>query len=226
MPESLRLFSADVFPYPWIKSDRDSIRNSCDVFTFDTDDFLSLWNLGWFLPKYYWLKHSDSCISIIPPPNPGLVKASVQKFSLLASTSSQLILLFLQLVSKCFLMLILSDIIWKVKGNGPNLSHLTLTDCEEGCINFPERYGEEYHIEGTEECLRTEVSRVRSVWKSLGWVSFGSNFDNFWQFWQILTILTMITILTIENLHSWQFLLPDNLEWHWTEFAILAMSFS
>ena len=34
---------------------------------------------------------------------------------------------------------------------------------------------------------------------------------------------TLITILTIENLNSWQSLLLDNYEWHWTAFAILAM---
>ena len=34
---------------------------------------------------------------------------------------------------------------------------------------------------------------------------------------------TLITILTIENLNSWQSLLPHNLLWHWTAFAILAM---
>ena len=64
-------------------------------------------------------------------------------------------------------------------------------------------------------------------------------FDFFWQFWQLLTNLTilttlkqscrlltietLITILTIENPNSWQSLLPDNQEWHWTAFAILAM---
>ena len=30
------------------------------------------------------------------------------------------------------------------------------------------------------------------------------------------------TILTVENLKSWQSLLPDNKEWQWTAFAILA----
>ena len=48
-----------------------------------------------------------------------------------------------------------------------------------------------------------------------------------WQ-WQrqsqwLVTIETLITILKIENLDSWQSLLPDNYEWHWTAFAILAM---
>ena len=38
-----------------------------------------------------------------------------------------------------------------------------------------------------------------------------------------MTFETLITILTIENLNSWQSLLPDNQEWHWTAFAILAM---
>ena len=38
-----------------------------------------------------------------------------------------------------------------------------------------------------------------------------------------MTFETLITILTIENLNSWQSLLPDNWEWHWTAFAILAM---
>ena len=61
------------------------------------------------------------------------------------------------------------------------------------------------------------------------WIFF-DNFDNCWQIWQFLkqscrlvTIETLITILTIENLNSWQSLLPDNQEWHWTAFAILAM---
>ena len=40
---------------------------------------------------------------------------------------------------------------------------------------------------------------------------------------RLVTIETLITILTIENLNSWQSLLPDNQEWHWTAFAILAM---
>ena len=39
----------------------------------------------------------------------------------------------------------------------------------------------------------------------------------------LVTIETLITILTIENLNSWQSLLPDNQEWQWTVFAILAM---
>ena len=34
---------------------------------------------------------------------------------------------------------------------------------------------------------------------------------------------TLITILSIENLNSQRSLLPDNSEWHWTAFAILAM---
>ena len=42
---------------------------------------------------------------------------------------------------------------------------------------------------------------------------------------RLVTIETLITILTIENLNSWQSLLPDNQEWHWTAFAILAMFF-
>ena len=46
-----------------------------------------------------------------------------------------------------------------------------------------------------------------------------------WQSWRLVTFETMITILTFENLHSWQFLLPDNKEWQWTAFAILAMFF-
>ena len=40
---------------------------------------------------------------------------------------------------------------------------------------------------------------------------------------RLVTIETLITILIIENLNSWQSLLPDNQEWHWTAFAILAM---
>ena len=40
---------------------------------------------------------------------------------------------------------------------------------------------------------------------------------------RLVTIETLITILTIENLNSWQSLLPDNQEWQWTAFAILAM---
>ena len=40
---------------------------------------------------------------------------------------------------------------------------------------------------------------------------------------RLVTIETLITILTIENLNSWQSLLPNNQEWHWTAFAILAM---
>ena len=39
----------------------------------------------------------------------------------------------------------------------------------------------------------------------------------------LVTIETLITILTIENLNSWQSLLPDNQEWQWTVFTILAM---
>ena len=42
---------------------------------------------------------------------------------------------------------------------------------------------------------------------------------------RLVTIETLITILTIENLNSWQSLLPDNQEWQWTAFAILAMFF-
>ena len=38
-----------------------------------------------------------------------------------------------------------------------------------------------------------------------------------------MTFETLVTILTIENLNSWQSLWSDNKEWHWTEFAILAM---
>ena len=38
-------------------------------------------------------------------------------------------------------------------------------------------------------------------------------------------IETQITILKIENLNPWRSLLPDNKEWHWTAFAILAMFF-
>ena len=38
-----------------------------------------------------------------------------------------------------------------------------------------------------------------------------------------MTFETLTTILTIENLNSWQSLWPDNLLWHWTAFAILAM---
>ena len=38
-----------------------------------------------------------------------------------------------------------------------------------------------------------------------------------------MAIETLITILKIENLNSWQSLLPDNYEIHWTAFAILAM---
>ena len=34
---------------------------------------------------------------------------------------------------------------------------------------------------------------------------------------------TLIQIQTIENQDLWQSLLPDNLLWHWTAFAILAM---
>ena len=40
---------------------------------------------------------------------------------------------------------------------------------------------------------------------------------------RLVTIETLITILTIENLNSWQSLLPDNQEWQWTAFAILAI---
>ena len=40
---------------------------------------------------------------------------------------------------------------------------------------------------------------------------------------RLVTIETLNTILTIENLDSWQSLLPDNQEWQWTAFAILAM---
>ena len=40
---------------------------------------------------------------------------------------------------------------------------------------------------------------------------------------RLVTIETLITIFTIENLNSWQSLFPDNQEWHWTAFAILAM---
>ena len=39
----------------------------------------------------------------------------------------------------------------------------------------------------------------------------------------LVTFETLITILKIENLDSWQSLLPDNQEWHWTAFAILTM---
>jgi len=39
----------------------------------------------------------------------------------------------------------------------------------------------------------------------------------------LVTFETLITILKIENLNLWQSLLPDNKEWHWTAFAILAM---
>ena len=42
---------------------------------------------------------------------------------------------------------------------------------------------------------------------------------------KLVTFETLITILTIVNLNSWQSLLPDNWEWHWTAFAILAMFF-
>ena len=50
------------------------------------------------------------------------------------------------------------------------------------------------------------------------------NFGKFWQFLQWLEIFeTLITILTIEKLNSLQSLLPNNQEWHWTAFAILAM---
>jgi hypothetical protein len=41
---------------------------------------------------------------------------------------------------------------------------------------------------------------------------------------RLVTIETQITILTIENLNSWQSFLPDNQEWQWTAFPILAMS--
>ena len=40
---------------------------------------------------------------------------------------------------------------------------------------------------------------------------------------RLVTIETFITIITIENLNSWQSFLPDNQEWQWTAFAILAM---
>ena len=43
------------------------------------------------------------------------------------------------------------------------------------------------------------------------------------QSWSLVTFETLITILTIENLNSWQFLWPDNYEWPWTAFTILAM---
>ena len=43
------------------------------------------------------------------------------------------------------------------------------------------------------------------------------------QFWRLVTFETLITILTVENLNLWQSLLPDNLEWQWTVFAILAI---
>ena len=53
------------------------------------------------------------------------------------------------------------------------------------------------------------------------------NWDNFWQLkgqsWRLVTFETLITILKTENLNSWQSLLPDNYEWHWTAFTILAM---
>ena len=42
----------------------------------------------------------------------------------------------------------------------------------------------------------------------------------------LVTFETLITILTTENLNSWQSLLPVNLEWQWTAFAILAMFYS
>ena len=42
----------------------------------------------------------------------------------------------------------------------------------------------------------------------------------------LVTFETLITILTIETLNLWQFLLPDNKEWQWIAFAILAMFFS
>ena len=55
------------------------------------------------------------------------------------------------------------------------------------------------------------------------------DFLKFWQFlrqsWGFVTFETLTTILTIENLNSWQSLLSDNQEWHWTAFAILAMFF-
>ena len=42
---------------------------------------------------------------------------------------------------------------------------------------------------------------------------------------RLVTIEKLITILTIDNLNSWQSLLPDNQEWKWTAFAIIAMFF-
>ena len=46
------------------------------------------------------------------------------------------------------------------------------------------------------------------------------------QYCRLVTIETLITILTIGNLNSWQSLLPDNQEWQWTAFAIIAMFWS
>ena len=40
------------------------------------------------------------------------------------------------------------------------------------------------------------------------------------QSYRLVTIETLVTMLTIENLNSWQSLLPDNQEWHWTAFAM------
>ena len=55
-------------------------------------------------------------------------------------------------------------------------------------------------------CLLTHLTHLRHLLK---------------QSCRLVTIETLITILTIENLNSWQSLLPDNQEWHWTAFASL-----
>ena len=70
------------------------------------------YDINHFLPYENWVEFCLNTIDwkiqilafqLSPLPNPGLVKASVQKFSLLASTSFQLISFFLQLVGKFLL---------------------------------------------------------------------------------------------------------------------------
>ena len=136
--------------------------------------FLSQPNLGWILPKYYWLKKFRFLHFNYPPnPNPWLEKgicAKVFPFSFNLFFS-----LFLQLSEDQIWFSSCADIVWKVKVNGPNLSHLLLRDSEEGCINLFDGYCVEYYTED----IHVQMPGFQRTWVNSGQLLLAKQMKHF-----------------------------------------------
>ena len=81
-----------VLKYSWNLEPCDGSNNSQSNDFFDKADLFSN-KMGSILPKYHWLKNSDSCISIIPQ-----IPIQIRKSAKVFLSCSTYFLLFLQLV--------------------------------------------------------------------------------------------------------------------------------